>query len=44
MFLCNVAVGKTHETLEGFIPAAQCPPVGYDSMTGLAGKDLNYPE
>eukprot|EP01036_Dinobryon_divergens_P016282 gene16282-22067_t len=44
MFLCNVAVGHSYETLKGLMPAEQCPPDGYDSITGLAGQDLNYPE
>eukprot|EP01041_Mallomonas_annulata_P002920 gene2920-5734_t len=38
MFLCNVAVGKTYESKAGSMPGGKCPPVGYNSITGLAGN------
>lgn len=44
MFLCNVAEGKPFITQEGFLDPDQCPPLGYDSVIGETGKDLNYPE
>jgi hypothetical protein len=44
MFLCNVAVGSTFRTTEGFLPKEQCPPPGYNSVTGEVGPHLNYDE
>jgi hypothetical protein len=48
MFVCDVAIGKTYDTTEGFLPDHMCPPSGYDSVVGHPGgagpNSLNYPE
>jgi hypothetical protein len=45
MFLCEVAQGKSFVTQEGFLDqATMCPPPGYNSVNGVPGKELNYPE
>jgi len=53
IFLCKVAVGTSYETeddftLDGFPAAAdgagELPPPGFDSVCGVVGRRLNYPE
>lgn len=45
MFLCNVALGRSYETEEGFLLRPdQWPPSGYDSVWGKTGPNLNYDE
>lgn len=34
LFVCNVAVGRAYCTKELQLPAASCPPPGYDSVVG----------
>jgi hypothetical protein len=44
MFLCNVILGQSYKTTEGFLPPDKCPPVDYDSVWGETGPNLNYDE
>ena len=44
MFLCNIVLGKSYKTKEGFLPADKCPPASYDSVWGETGPHLNYDE
>lgn len=34
MFVCNVTVGRSYNTHEGFLPDNLCPPPGCDSVIG----------
>ena len=49
VFECQVAVGRTYETEEdwnvddGSMPD-ELPPRGFDSVSGVPGRHLNYPE
>eukprot|EP00752_Nemacystus_decipiens_P006890 g6189.t1 len=44
MFVCNVAVGRSYNTYEGYLPPHLCPPSGFDSVIGEVGQELNYDE
>jgi hypothetical protein len=44
MFLCNVVLGTSFRTKEGFLGQDQCPPPSYDSVWGETGPNLNYDE
>lgn len=43
MFLCKVALGKTFETDTNQSHLTE-PPNGFDSVSGVVGKDLNFDE
>ena len=44
IFLCKVIPGRRFVTKEGFMEAEDCPPIGYHSIHGIPGKELNYEE
>jgi len=43
LIACDVTIGRTSPTSDD-MQNLQAPPSGYDSVTGVPGRSLNYPE